>query len=447
MSTKDLLQSLRRGVNCIGESADNSTEAQMIVSAESESIENPCESITMPNKDTDIAHAPDKEDGGALDMPQKVNKDNDLNRTAANPKAKANITNKGSKKGKQPDSQQSKNVVDKQAKSLDNIQAQIDALTSKISPVIDFISQMVESEMADEDVDSNDPEPLEEIHNNNSEEGEIIEPVAPATSHTKLQEDPKDSNLSMLHKLSQNLKTKEKIDPPVSDELASIVNDLMSNGVSEETLKDQKEKHNRPENCTYLTVPKVNEEIWHHANEDFRSKDIKLQRIQHNLVKGTTVIVQLMNKTLAAVQNNVAVSRSELLDGFSDAISLLTSANYEINTRRKELWKPEVDLTYKSLCTANKPVTTFLFGDNLSQKVKEMTDAKKVHSNIYNNRSYTRGNRTHPYANRPFLGRGMWRQRPQNMAQVFKQSFRRQRGNYGNNYRQTPNAKRRPNQK
>ena len=169
---------------------------------------------------------------------------------------------------------------------------------------------MVESEMADEDVDSNDIEPLEEVHNKTLEEGEIIEPVAPVTSHMKLQEDSKDSNLSMLHKLSQNLKAKEKIDSPISDELASIVNDLMSNGVSEETLKDQKEKHNRPENCTYLTVLKVNEEIWDHANEDFRSKDIKLQRIQHNLVKGTTVIVQLMNKTLAAVQNNVAVSRS-----------------------------------------------------------------------------------------------------------------------------------------
>ena len=78
---------------------NNISEAQKVVSAESESIENLRESIAMPNKDTAFAHASDKEDGGALDVPQKVNKDNDINSTAINPKAKANITNKGSKKG------------------------------------------------------------------------------------------------------------------------------------------------------------------------------------------------------------------------------------------------------------------------------------------------------------------------------------------------------------
>ena len=130
MSTKDLLQSCC-GVNCIGESGDNSTEAQKVVSAESESIKNLPESITMPNKDIDTGHASHKEDGGALHMPQKVNKDNDINSKAINPKAKVNITNKGSKKGKQPVTQQSKNVDENQAKSLNNIQAPIDALTSR----------------------------------------------------------------------------------------------------------------------------------------------------------------------------------------------------------------------------------------------------------------------------------------------------------------------------
>ena len=52
------------------------------------------------------------------------------------------------------------------------------------------------------------------------------------------------------------------IDSPVTDDLATICNDLMSNGIPKETLKDEKEKHNRPKNCKYFTVPKVNEEIW-----------------------------------------------------------------------------------------------------------------------------------------------------------------------------------------
>ena len=82
--------------------------------------------------------------------------------------------------------------------------------------------------------------------------------------------------------------------------------------VSDDTLKEQKEKYSRPENCTFLTVPKVNEEIWQHAHDTIKSKDIKFQNIQKVLMKGLTVVVELMNKTMVAIENQSAVSRSDL---------------------------------------------------------------------------------------------------------------------------------------
>ena len=207
------------------------------------------------------------------------------------------------------------------------------------------------------------------------EEGELTEPepVKPDIIMTK----GKGNTNSLLEKLSKNVKSKENVGSSVSDELGNIVNDLLSNGMSDDTLKEQKEKYSRPENCTFLTVPKVNEEIWQHAHDTIKSKDIKFQNIQKVLMKGLTVVVELMNKTMVAIENQSAVSRSEILDGLSDAVSFLSSANQEINMRRKELWRPELDESYKALYIYNKPVTTMLFGDNLPQKVKELSDTKK----------------------------------------------------------------------
>ena len=95
------------------------------------------------------------------------------------------------------------------------------------------------------------------------------------------------AKLNLLDKLSRNMKSKENLASPVNASLAEIVNNLLSNGVSEDTVQEQKEKYCRQENCEFLKVPKVNEEIWQHA------LDAKLQK---NVLLSLTVIVQLMDK-------------------------------------------------------------------------------------------------------------------------------------------------------
>ena len=120
-----------------------------------------------------------------------------------------------------------------------------------------------------------------------------------------------------------------------------------------------------------------------------------------------------MDKTMTAIDKNIAVSRTELLDGCSDAVSLLASASQEINVRRKELWRPELEESYKGLCTHNKPVTNWLFGDNLPQKVKEMSDTKKMYSRIDSRKMNNRKSpfaRFQPFNSKPFLGRGFKKQ-------------------------------------
>ena len=111
---------------------------------------------------------------------------------------------------------------------------------------------------------------------------------------------------------------------------------------------------------------------------------------------------------MTAIGKNIGISRTELLDGCSDAVSLLALASQEINVRRKELWRPELEESYKLLCTHNKPVTNWLFGDNLSQKVKEMSDTKKMYLRIDSRKISNRKSpfaRFQPFNSKPLLGR------------------------------------------
>ena len=80
---------------------------------------------------------------------------------------------------------------------------------------------------------------------------------------------------------------------------------------------------------------------------------------------------------MTAIDKNIAVSRTELPDGCSDAVSLLALAGQEINVRRKELWRPELEESYKGLCTHNKPVTNWLFSDNLHKKLRKCQTQRK----------------------------------------------------------------------
>ena len=108
--------------------------------------------------------------------------------------------------------------------------------------------------------------------------------------------------------------------------------------------------------------------------------------------------------------------------------------------RRKELWRPELDESYKALCTYNKAITTMFFGDNLPQKVKKLSDTKKVHSKLYNRKmGHKRNYRSQPYPNsKPFL----WNRpkRPQtNWWQPDKPFFYKKGGENKNKTSNRPN--------
>ena len=143
----------------------------------------------------------------------------------------------------------------------------------------------------------------------------------------------------LLSGIANDLKLDQKKAPAVNEQIAKIVQGLLREKLTEEVLTVTQNRYSPPENCECLTSTKVNHLIWDKLKSDTRSAaDIKLQRVQSNLVKGLVPIVSVIEKLVKARDKipKDALDVPELIRAATDAIALVGAANFELNMRRRD---------------------------------------------------------------------------------------------------------------
>ena len=84
----------------------------------------------------------------------------------------------------------------------------------------------------------------------------------------------------------------------------------------------------------------------------------------------------------------------------------------EVNIKRRELIKPDLNVQFKQLCGSHMPVTKLLFEDDLPKSVKEISETNNVgvkvssKSPTHYNKQQKRSNfshRPHHQSQKPFL--------------------------------------------
>lgn len=188
--------------------------------------------------------------------------------------------------------------------------------------------------------------------------------------------------IDLLSGIANDLKLDQKKAPAINEQIAKIVPGLMREKLTDEVLTATQNRYNTPENWECLTSTKVNHLIWDKLKPDTRSADIKLQRVQSNLVKGLIPVVSMAEK-LVRVRDKIpkdALDAPDLIRAATDAIALIGAANFELNMRRRENIKPELNEDYKHLCFSSVPFTDFLFGNDadLSKQLKDLVEVTKV---------------------------------------------------------------------
>ena len=102
----------------------------------------------------------------------------------------------------------------------------------------------------------------------------------------------------------------------------------------------------------------------------------------------------------------------EFLQLSLDSLALLGHSINEVNLKRRELIKPDLNDPFKQLCSSQNPVTKMQFGDDLPKSGKEISETNKVGAKVSSKHPaqyhrHSRGpffpHRQHNQYHKPFL--------------------------------------------
>ena len=178
--------------------------------------------------------------------------------------------------------------------------------------------------------------------------------------------------------------------PPVSDKLAHLVNGILAKKAGEDKIKTKMDAFPAPENIQGLITPKVNPEVWGKLKTETRSRDVKLQKAQVRLTRGMTAMVKLGEKITTAQRDNKPLDLHDSLKITLNAIALVANGNFEISLRRRDFIRPDLNTSYRDLCSTSTPITDMLFGDDLPKIVKDINETNRMASKFSSHRGYNR---------------------------------------------------------
>jgi hypothetical protein len=106
----------------------------------------------------------------------------------------------------------------------------------------------------------------------------------------------------LLESLTQAFIPNVQKSPAIESKIAQLVDNMLTGGLSPDTVKERVEKYPPPANCEYLTLTAVNEEIWDLKSRKTRSVDLAFQRTQEPLIQGLSSLTNLAGNLISDIQ-------------------------------------------------------------------------------------------------------------------------------------------------
>ena len=206
--------------------------------------------------------------------------------------------------------------------------------------------------------------------------------------------------------IAAQFEMEDEVGADINEGVAKMVNKLLQKPIAESTMKDKLEKIKRPGNCEALLTPKLNNEVCGMLRSGARSNEIRMQKIQTKTVTATTMIANLLFTITETNLGNKAkpVDVKALMTGLFGVVGLLGSAIQHENQFRKEEIKYVLPRRFRPMCSAQQPVTSHLFGDDLAKVVKDLNETNKLSHNLMDKQPFKGSSRFHNKGKQPFLG-------------------------------------------
>ena len=191
--------------------------------------------------------------------------------------------------------------------------------------------------------------------------------------------------LDTLTGLERFYNVADTVGADVDQQLATIVTNLAKNRLPEEKLKEKLATYVRPGNCEALTVTRVNGEIWEKLSAATKSRDLKAQRGQNATVQAMVAITTAADNLVVGTRSGETLSQEKMavtLTGLVDALALLNYANQDVNQRRREDHRGDLNQAYKGISNSDTDGSAWLYGDDLPSRIKAIGETNRVSSRV-----------------------------------------------------------------
>ncbi|XP_060596241.1 uncharacterized protein LOC132750311 [Ruditapes philippinarum] len=148
----------------------------------------------------------------------------------------------------------------------------------------------------------------------------------------------------------------------ISDSLSKLINTACTVQCDTDSLFN---RYSVPSNCDLATPPLVNQEVWRFLDKKGHMQDKSLVDIQNLLSTSFVPVIKLIEM----LKKNKSLNE-EMKTLITDLITGLGQVQYNISLRRRYYIRPYLKKKYSPLCNMSVPITTKLFGDEISKEVK-----------------------------------------------------------------------------
>ena len=296
------------------------------------------------------------------------------------------------------------------------LQATVDALAGQMAWFVEKLRGEVEDPPTDAELTDTEELPLAAGVRDETVQAQSVTAGAGVDTQTQ-------SSVSGLDSIEQFYGTVESTGPDIDPQLAKIVGNLVKVRLPDDKLRDKQSAFLTPNNCPALVPVRVNPEIWDKLSPNTKSRDVKSQRTQTSVVSAMLAVAQTADTLVRASRTGKPLSEADMTSSIGnlvDALALLGSANLDVNQRRRDDQRFDLNQAYKGLCKDGVDGSGLLYGDDLSSRIDDINRSNKVGSRLASQpavatRSASRGrgrspgpSRSQPYGLGAAAGRSGW---------------------------------------
>ena len=225
----------------------------------------------------------------------------------------------------------------------------------------------------------------------------IRDELQSAYEYDELEEQPGEEELAetaeenIFNEISEGV-SGEITGPELNPPLAQLVNKLVSSKMTEERAKEKEQQYRVPKNVQFATAPRINKPIWESMKPYTRSLDGKMQSIHKNVLKSALPVAKVMEELYENRETPDKIDINAMITTLADSLNFVGSANVGLVKARKALIKNDLPNNMQGLCQETDEISaSYLFGDNLNARIKEVTELNKVKRTVFSDNRGKRG--------------------------------------------------------